>query len=148
MRLKNSELILNPDGSIYHLNLKPENISTDLIFVGDPDRVDKVTQHFDTIEFSTHKREFKTTTGTYKGKRVSVILTGIGADNIDIVFHEFIIDEKQIVRFPSNMGISGYALHGDAVCFINDFAHKKATVIGPLQSNTSSSRHQVLTLAQ
>ena len=88
MRLKNSELILNPDGSIYHLNLKPENISTDLIFVGDPDRVDKVTQHFDTIEFSTHKREFKTTTGTYKGKRVSVISTGIGADNIDIVLNE------------------------------------------------------------
>ena len=88
MRLKNSELILNPDGSIYHLNLKPENISTDLIFVGDPDRVDKVTQHFDTIEFSTHKREFKTTTGTYKGKRISVISTGIGADNIDIVLNE------------------------------------------------------------
>ncbi|MEZ7992508.1 MAG: nucleoside phosphorylase [Flavobacteriaceae bacterium] len=88
MRLKNSELILNPDGSIYHLSLKPENISTDLIFVGDPDRVDKVTQHFDTIEFSTHKREFKTTTGTYKGKRVSVISTGIGADNIDIVLNE------------------------------------------------------------
>ena len=88
MRLKNSELILNPDGSIYHLNLKPENISTDLIFVGDPDRVDKVTQHFDTIEFSTHKREFKTTTGTYKGKRISVISTGIGADNLDIVLNE------------------------------------------------------------
>lgn len=88
MRIKDSELILNPDGSIYHLNLKPENISTDLIFVGDPDRVDKVTQHFDTIEFSTHKREFKTTTGTYKGKRVSVISTGIGADNIDIVLNE------------------------------------------------------------
>jgi uridine phosphorylase len=88
MRLKNSELILNPDGSIYHLNLKPENISTDLIFVGDPDRVDKVTQYFDTIEFSTHKREFKTSTGTYKGKRISVISTGIGADNIDIVLNE------------------------------------------------------------
>ena len=88
MRIKDSELILNPDKSIYHLSLKPENISTDLIFVGDPDRVDKVTQHFDTIEFSTHKREFKTTTGTYKGKRVSVISTGIGADNIDIVLNE------------------------------------------------------------
>ena len=88
MRLKNSELILNPDGSIYHLSLKPENISTDLIFVGDPDRVDKVTEHFDTIEFSIHKREFKTTTGTYKGKRISVISTGIGSDNIDIVLNE------------------------------------------------------------
>ena len=88
MKLKDSELILNDDGSIYHLNLKPENISNDLIFVGDPDRVDKVTQHFDTIEFSTHKREFKTTTGTYKNKRISVISTGIGADNIDIILNE------------------------------------------------------------
>jgi uridine phosphorylase len=68
--------------------LKPENIATDLVFVGDPDRVDKVTQHFDTIEFSIHKREFKTTTGVYKGKRISVISTGIGSDNIDIVLNE------------------------------------------------------------
>jgi uridine phosphorylase len=88
MKLKYSELILNDNGSIYHLNLKPENISNDIIFVGDPDRVDKVTKHFDTIEFSTHKREFKTTTGTYKNKRISVISTGIGADNIDIVLNE------------------------------------------------------------
>ena len=88
MKLKDSELIVNDDGSIYHLNLKPENISNDIIFVGDPDRVDKVTKHFDTIEFSTHKREFKTTTGTYKNKRISVISTGIGADNIDIVLNE------------------------------------------------------------
>ena len=88
MRIKDSELILNSDGSIYHLNLKPENIATDLLFVGDPDRVDKVTEHFDTIEFSIHKREFKTTTGVYKGKRISVISTGIGSDNIDIVLNE------------------------------------------------------------
>jgi uridine phosphorylase len=88
MRIKDSELILNPDKSIYHLSLKPENIATDLVFVGDPDRVDKVTEHFDTIEFSIHKREFKTTTGTYKGKIISVISTGIGSDNIDIVLNE------------------------------------------------------------
>jgi uridine phosphorylase len=88
MSIKNSELILNPDGSMYHLNLKPENISDDIIFVGDPDRVDKITMHFDTIEFSTHKREFKTTTGIYKGKRLSVMSTGIGPDNIDIVLNE------------------------------------------------------------
>jgi uridine phosphorylase len=88
MRIKDSELILNPDKSIYHLSLKPENIATDLVFVGDPDRVDKVTEHFDTIEFSIHKREFKTTTGVYKGKRISVISTGIGSDNIDIVLNE------------------------------------------------------------
>lgn len=88
MPIKESELILNPDGSIYHLNLKPENISNTLLFVGDQDRVEKITKHFDTIEFSTQKREFKTQTGIYKGKRVTVISTGIGPDNIDIVINE------------------------------------------------------------
>ena len=88
MPIKQSELILNPDGSIYHLNLRPEHIATNLIFVGDQDRVDKVTKHFDSIEFTIQKREFKTTTGTYKGKRISVISTGIGPDNIDIVLNE------------------------------------------------------------
>ena len=88
MSIQHSELILNPDGSIYHLNLRPEHIATNIIFVGDQYRVDKVTKYFDTIEFSTQKREFKTTTGTYKGKRISVISTGIGPDNIDIVLNE------------------------------------------------------------
>ena len=88
MPIKESELILNPDGSIYHLNLKPENVSNTLLFVGDQDRVEKITKHFDTIEFSTQKREFKTQTGTYKGKRLTVISTGIGPDNIDIVINE------------------------------------------------------------
>ncbi|WP_028892565.1 nucleoside phosphorylase [Tenacibaculum sp. 47A_GOM-205m] len=88
MSIQHSELILNPDGSIYHLNLRPEHIASDIIFVGDQYRVDKVTKHFDTIEFSTQKREFKTTTGTYKGKRITVISTGIGPDNIDIVLNE------------------------------------------------------------
>lgn len=88
MKLKESELILNDNGSIYHLNLKPEDISNDIIFVGDPDRVEKVTQYFDRIDFSTQKREFKTITGVYKNKRISVISTGIGSDNIDIVLNE------------------------------------------------------------
>jgi uridine phosphorylase len=88
MAIKQSELILNEDGSIYHLNLKPENIAKDILFVGDQDRVDKITQLFDSIEFTTQKREFKTTTGRYKGKRISVISTGIGPDNIDIVLNE------------------------------------------------------------
>lgn len=83
-----SELILNPDGSIYHLNLKPEDIADTIIFVGDQNRVAKITTHFDTIEFETQKREFKTTTGTFKGKRITVISTGIGPDNIDIVMNE------------------------------------------------------------
>ena len=88
MSIKNSELILNSDGSIYHLHLKPSDISDTIIFVGDQDRVGKVTKHFETIEFETQSREFKTQTGTYKGKRLSVISTGIGSDNIDIVLNE------------------------------------------------------------
>jgi uridine phosphorylase len=88
MPIKESELILNPDGSVYHLNLKPEHIADTIIFVGDQDRVAKITKHFDSIEFETQKREFKTQTGTYKGKRLTVISTGIGPDNIDIVMNE------------------------------------------------------------
>ena len=88
MLIKASELILNPDGSVYHLNLKPEHVATTIILVGDQDRVQKVSKHFDRIEFETHQREFKTHTGTYKGKRLTVISTGIGSDNIDIVLNE------------------------------------------------------------
>ncbi|NBW26972.1 MAG: phosphorylase [Flavobacteriaceae bacterium] len=83
-----SELILNPDGSVYHLNLKPEHIAHDIIFVGDQNRVDVISNQFDTIEFLFQKREFKTQTGTLNGKRISVISTGIGPDNIDIVLNE------------------------------------------------------------
>jgi len=86
--IKSSELILNPDGSVYHLNLKPEHIAHDIIFVGDQNRVEKITQFFDAVEFSTQKREFKTQTGTLKGKRITVMSTGIGPDNIDIVMNE------------------------------------------------------------
>jgi uridine phosphorylase len=88
MSIQASELILNPDGSVYHLNLKPEHLANTIITVGDPDRVDSITKHFDTVEFQTKKREFHTQTGTYKGKRITVISTGIGTDNIDIVFNE------------------------------------------------------------
>ena len=86
--IASSELILNPDGSVYHLNLHPENIAQDIIFVGDQDRVEKITKHFDSIELSKQKREFKTQTGIYKGKRITVMSTGIGPDNIDIVMNE------------------------------------------------------------
>ena len=98
-----SELILNPDGSVYHLNLKPENVAKNIIFVGDQNRVPKVSKHFDSIEFETQKREFRTITGMYKGTRMSVISTGIGPDNIDIVMNEldalFNIDlENRVVK--------------------------------------------------
>jgi uridine phosphorylase len=86
--IQSSELILNPDGSVYHINLKPGQIANDIIFVGDQNRVEKITKHFDSIEFTTQKREFKTQTGTYKGKRITVMSTGIGPDNIDIVMNE------------------------------------------------------------
>jgi uridine phosphorylase len=88
MAIKNSELILNSDGSIYHLHLKPSDIADTLIFVGDQERVGEVTKYFDRIDFEMQSREFKTQTGYYKGKRLSVISTGIGPDNIDIVLNE------------------------------------------------------------
>jgi len=88
MPIEASELILNPDGSVYHLNLRPEHIANTIIVVGDQDRVSRVTDHFNTVEFTIQKREFRTSTGTYKGKRITVVSTGIGTDNIDIVFNE------------------------------------------------------------
>lgn len=83
-----SELIINPDGSIYHLNLLPEDIAPIIITVGDPDRVAKISAHFDHIELKKGKREFITHTGMLQQKRISVISTGIGTDNIDIVMNE------------------------------------------------------------
>ncbi|MFD1095936.1 nucleoside phosphorylase [Salegentibacter chungangensis] len=88
MSLESSELVLNADGSVYHLNLKPEHLAETVITVGDPGRVDKITRYFDEVEFKIQKREFHTHTGTYKGKRITVISTGIGPDNIDIVLNE------------------------------------------------------------
>ncbi|MGM0933076.1 MAG: nucleoside phosphorylase [Bacteroidota bacterium] len=88
MKIKASELILNQNGSIYHLNLLPEHIAETIITVGDPNRVARVSKHFENIEHKIEKREFHTHTGYYKGKRLSVVSTGIGPDNIDIVFNE------------------------------------------------------------
>lgn len=87
-QIPESELILNKDGSVYHLNLLPEDVSNIIINVGDPDRVTMVSSYFDSIELKKHKREFITHTGRYKGKRITVISTGIGTDNIDIVYNE------------------------------------------------------------
>lgn len=83
-----SELIINSDGSIYHLNLKPENISSTIIAVGDPERVAAISKHFDAIEFEMAKREFITHTGMYRGKRLTVMSTGMGTDNIEIFMTE------------------------------------------------------------
>ncbi|MBB1644911.1 nucleoside phosphorylase [Sphingobacterium sp. UME9] len=86
--INESELILNADGSIYHLNLLPEDLANTVITVGDPDRVAKVSKHFDRIELKKGKREFITHTGYLGNKRLTVISTGIGTDNIDIVLNE------------------------------------------------------------
>src|SRR5215218_7698736 len=83
-----SELILNTRGAVYHLNLRPEEIGTTVITVGDPDRVARVSRHFDSMEVQHQHREFVTHTGWLNGKRLSVISTGIGPDNIDIVLNE------------------------------------------------------------
>ena len=87
-KIGESELIINSDGSIFHLKLKPEHIAKDIILVGDPGRVAMVSDFFDKVEHVITNREFITHTGTYKGKRISVIATGIGTDNIDIVLNE------------------------------------------------------------
>lgn len=86
--IPSSELIINPDGSIFHLHLKPGEIADTIILVGDQARVAKIAARFDSIEVERSSREFCTMTGTYKGKRLSVVSTGIGTDNIDIVVNE------------------------------------------------------------
>ncbi len=83
-----SELIINPDGSIFHLHMKPEQLAGNVILVGDPGRVEIVSGFFDTVTHSSHDREFVRSTGTYKGQRFTVLSTGIGTDNIDIVMTE------------------------------------------------------------
>ena len=86
--IKSSELITNDDGSVFHLHLHPEDLADQVILVGDPSRVEMIASYFDQIEVKKSDREFSTITGQYKGHRISVISTGIGADNIDIVMNE------------------------------------------------------------
>lgn len=106
-----SELIINPDGTIYHLKLKPENIAQTIIIVGDPNRVDQISGHFDDIELEVKNREFVTHTGTYRGKRLSVLATGIGTDNIDIVVNEldalvnYDLETRGLKKNPSMLNI-------------------------------------------
>ncbi len=83
-----SELIINADGSVFHLHLKPEQLADRILLVGDPERVSMVASYFDTKECEVSSREFHTITGTYKGKRITTLSHGIGTDNIDIVLNE------------------------------------------------------------
>ena len=98
-RFAESELIINEDGSVFHLHVKPEYLADKIIVVGDPGRVATVAAHFDTKEYEVQSREFHTVTGTYKDKRITVISTGIGCDNIDIVMNE--IDALANIDFNS-----------------------------------------------
>ena len=121
--ISHTDLILNPDGSIYHLHLLPEDIADHIILVGDPGRVAQVSSHFDQLELEKSNREFVTHTGRYKGKRITVLSTGIGTDNIDIVLNELDallnVDLEQRIPFSEHrrlnlirIGTSG-ALHAD-----------------------------------
>ena len=94
-----SELIINEDGSVFHLHIKPEQLADKIILVGDPGRVALVASHFDEKECDVSSREFNTVTGTYKGKRISVISTGIGCDNVDIVVNE--VDALANINFET-----------------------------------------------
>lgn len=87
-RIPESELIINADGSVFHLHLKPEQLADRVILVGDPERVNTVASYFDECECSVSNREFHTITGSYQGKRITVVSHGIGTDNIDIVLNE------------------------------------------------------------
>ncbi len=86
--MSNTELILNADGSVYHLHLQPGDIADKIILVGDPMRVDLVARRLDRVEWKKEKREFRTVTGWFEGERVTIISTGIGTDNVDIVLNE------------------------------------------------------------
>ncbi|MEN0004713.1 MAG: nucleoside phosphorylase [Bacteroidota bacterium] len=99
MQFPPSELIINPDGSIYHLHLRPEDIANTIITVGDPNRVPKVSKYFDHLDFKAERREFVTHTGRLGNKRLTVISTGIGPDNIDIVLNE--LDALANIDFAS-----------------------------------------------
>ena len=96
-----SELIINPDGSVFHLHLLPEHLADKVILVGDPGRVATVAAHFETRECEVSSREFHTVTGTYQGKRITVVSTGIGCDNIDIVVNE--LDALANIDFKTRM---------------------------------------------
>ena len=96
-----SELIINDDGSVFHLHLRPEQLARKIILVGDPGRVATVAAHFDTVECDVFSREFHSIAGTYKGKRLTVLSTGIGCDNIDIVVNE--LDALANIDFATRM---------------------------------------------
>jgi uridine phosphorylase len=126
-----SELIINEDGSVFHLHVKPEQLAEKIILVGDPGRVATVASHFDSTECEVESREFHTVTGQYHGKRISVVSTGIGCDNIDIVVNELdalanidfatreqrpTLKRLQLVRIGTCGGLQPYTPVGTYIC--------------------------------
>lgn len=126
-----SELIINDDGSVFHLHVKPEWLADKVILVGDPGRVAMVSAYFDSIEVEAQSREFTTVTGMYKGKRITVVSTGIGCDNIDIVLNELdalanidfqtrqqkpTLRQLELVRIGTCGGLQPYTPVGTFVC--------------------------------
>ncbi len=126
-----SELIINDDGSVFHLHVRPEQLADKVILVGDPGRVALVASHFENIECEVESREFRTATGTYQGKRITVVSTGIGCDNIDIVMNELDAlanidfqtrEEKEqlrsleLVRIGTCGGLQPYTPVGTFIC--------------------------------
>ncbi len=130
-RFAESELIINPDGSVFHLHVKPEQLADKVILVGDPGRVSVVAAHFENKECEVESREFKTITGTFKGKRITVVSTGIGCDNIDIVMNELdalaninfqtryqhdTFRQLELVRIGTCGGLQPYTPVGTFIC--------------------------------
>ncbi len=128
-----SELIINEDGSVFHLHVKPEQLADKIILVGDPGRVALVASHFENIECDISNREFKTVTGTYKGKRITVVSTGIGCDNVDIVVNELDalaninfetreeneeLKQLEIVRIGTCGGLQPFTPVGTFICSV------------------------------
>ena len=126
-----SELIINEDDSVFHLHVKPEHLADKVILVGDPGRVALVASHFDTKECEVESREFRTVTGTYQGKRITVTSTGIGCDNVDIVMNELdalaninfqtreendTFRQLEIVRIGTCGGLQPYTPVGTYIC--------------------------------
>lgn len=152
-----SELIINADGSVFHLHVKPEQIANKIILVGDPGRVSLVSSHFTDIECDIESREFHTVTGTYRGKRISVVSTGIGCDNIDIVMNELdalvnidfksrtekpTLQQLELVRIGTCGGLQPYTPEGTFICsetsigfdgLLNFYAGRNAVCDLPLE---------------
>ncbi len=155
--ISKTDLILNPDGSVYHLNLLPEDVAETIITVGDPDRVSDISRHFDRTELRKGKREFITHTGYIGSKRITVISTGIGTDNIDIVMNELDalvnIDFKS--RLPNNtlksldiirIGTSG-AIQNDIpmdTILVSEFGLGLDALMSYYVHNIDGNEHQLL----